>query len=83
MIIPHVRADTTEPLDNIYDWSQSSSEFVPFPSFNSKLSDAGDCKGWDVRSIYMASMDTTLMNHVFSASTKWNRPGSLYMGSSP
>ncbi len=67
---PNVRADTVEPLDNIYDWSKSSSEFVPFHPSNTNYQLAGDGKGWDNRSIYMANMDTTLMSHVFSQAQK-------------
>ncbi len=67
---PNVRADTVEPLDNIYDWSKSSSEFVPFHPSTANYQLPGDGKGWDNRSIYMASMDTTLMAHVFSQAQK-------------
>ncbi len=67
---PHVRADTVEPLDNIYDWSKSAKEFVPFHPSTSNYQLPGDGKGWDNRSIYMASMDTTLMDHVFSQAQK-------------
>jgi len=63
---PNVRIDTVEPLDNIYDWSKSSSEFVPFHPSTQNYQLPGDGKGWDNRSIYMANMDTTLMTHVFS-----------------
>jgi len=62
---PHAHIDTTEPLDNIYDWSQSSGEFVPFHPSTLNYQLPGDGKSWDVRSIYMASMDTTLMSQVF------------------
>ena len=67
---PNVRADTVEPLDNIYDWSKSSSEFVPFHPSTTNYQLPGDGKGWDNRSIYMANMDTTLMSHVFSQAQK-------------
>lgn len=67
---PNVRADTVEPLDNIYDWSKSSSEFVPFHPSTSNYQLPGDGRGWDNRSIYMASMDSTLMDHVFSQAQK-------------
>ncbi|MCL5029555.1 MAG: T9SS type A sorting domain-containing protein [Bacteroidetes bacterium] len=63
---PNVRQDTVEPLDNIYDWSKSSSEFVPFHPSSLNYQIPGNLKCYDDRSIYMASMDTTLMTHVFS-----------------
>jgi len=67
---PNVHRDTTEPLDNIYDWSKSSGEFVPFHPSTRNYQLPGDGKGWNNRSIYMASMDTTLMKHVFSQAQK-------------
>lgn len=62
---PHVRQDTVEPLDNIYDWSKSAQEFVPFHPSSQNYQVRGDLKSYDNRSIYMASIDTTLMTHIF------------------
>ncbi len=63
---PNVRQDTVEPLDNIYDWSKSAKEFVPFHPSSQNYQLPGDLKCYDNRSIYMASMDTTLMTHIFT-----------------
>lgn len=63
---PNVHQDTVEPLDNIYDWSKSAKEFVPFHPSSQNYQLPGDLKGYDNRSIYMASMDTSLMTHVFT-----------------
>jgi hypothetical protein len=63
---PAVRNDTTEPIDNVYDWSKSSKEFVPFhPSYdNYQL--PGSLKGYNLRSIYMASLDSASMVSIFA-----------------
>ncbi len=62
---PAKRTDTTEPLDNTYDWSLATPEFVPFHPAKDNYQIPGDLKGYDVRSEYMASFSQTLMNHVF------------------
>ena len=67
---PAVRTDTSEPLGNTYDWSKSSSEFVPFQPSDQNYQLPGGKRGYNVRSIYMARMDTTLMSHVFSQAQK-------------
>ncbi|MCX6134323.1 MAG: T9SS type A sorting domain-containing protein [Ignavibacteriales bacterium] len=63
---PALRNDTTEPIDNVYDWSKSSKEFVPFhPSWdNYQL--PGSLKGYNLRSVYMASLDSASMVSVFA-----------------
>lgn len=67
---PAKRTDTTEPLDNTYDWSLASSEFVPFHPAKDNYQIPGDLKGYDVRSEYMASFNQTLMNYVFDQAKK-------------
>lgn len=62
---PAIHYDATEPTDNNYDWSQASSEFVPFhPSVNNYQL-PGEGKGWNVRSKYMGNITQDLMNDVF------------------
>lgn len=62
---PNVRTDTTEPLDNTYDWSQAPQEFVPYhPSpENYQIRDGGSA--WNVRSKHIGSVDQHLMNYIF------------------
>ncbi len=67
---PNIHNDTLEPLDNIYDWSQSSSQFVPFHPSSKNYQVEGDLNGWNLRSIYMASMDSSLMNYIFNQAKK-------------
>ncbi len=63
---PAKHVDIDEPLDNNYDWSQSSSEFIPFHPSSENYQLQGDLKGWELRSKYMAYMDTTLLNYIFN-----------------
>ncbi|MCA0388267.1 MAG: T9SS type A sorting domain-containing protein [Bacteroidetes bacterium] len=63
---PAKRTDLTEPRDNNYDWSLSSPEFVPFHPSPQNYQLAGTGKGWNVRSEYMGSVSTTMMNNIFS-----------------
>ena len=63
---PNIHNDTEEPLDNIYDWSKSSSQFVPFHPSADNYQLEGNLNGWELRSIYMARMDSTLMNYIFN-----------------
>jgi len=67
---PAKRTDTTEPLDNTYDWSLATPEFVPFHPAKDNYQIPGNLKGYDVRSEYMASFSQTLMNHVFEQAKK-------------
>ena len=63
---PAKRTATIEPLDNTFDWSLASPEFVPFHPAKDNYQIPGDLKGYDVRSKYMANFSQTLMNSVFS-----------------
>lgn len=62
---PAVRNDTTEPIDNVYDWSKSSKEFVPFHPSPANYQLPGSYKGYNLRSEYMASLDSLSMLSIF------------------
>ena len=62
---PNIHTDLTEPIDNNYDWSQSSPEFVPFHPSITNYQLPGDGKGWDVRAKYMGSTTQQLIDNVF------------------
>lgn len=62
---PAVRFTTTEPIDNVFDWSQSSSEFVPFNPAPENYQLQGNSKGWNVRSKYLGSVTTQMVNSIF------------------
>ena len=62
---PNKRTFDEEPIDNIYDWSLASSEFVPFrPSSLNYQLDGGN-RGWNVRSKYMGSVSQQMVNEIF------------------
>ena len=63
---PNVRMTTVEPIGNVYDWSQSSSEFVPFNPAPENYQLQGNSKGWNVRSKYMGNVTEQLVNDIFS-----------------
>ncbi|GAB1348789.1 hypothetical protein MASR1M107_10020 [Ignavibacteriales bacterium] len=63
---PAKRTDLVEPRDNNYDWSQASGEFVPFQPSSDNYQLPGGSKGWNVRSKYMGSVTTSMMNSIFS-----------------
>jgi hypothetical protein len=50
---PARRNDTVEPLDNIYDWSEAPSEFVPYHPNKENYQIPGQLKGWNVRSAHL------------------------------
>jgi len=62
---PAKRVDLTEPLDNTYDWSQASAEFVPFRPHPDNYQLSGGTRGWNVRSRYMKSVTQSMMNTIF------------------
>lgn len=63
---PGKRTDTVEPLDNLFDWSRCSPEFVPFHPSLSDYQLAGNGKSWNVRSINMASIKQAQMDTIFA-----------------
>ncbi|MDH3253288.1 MAG: hypothetical protein OEM41_10885, partial [Ignavibacteria bacterium] len=64
---PAVHSDTTEPIDNNYDWSRAPSTFVPFHPSPDDYQVPGPGRGWNVRSEYMGSVTATLMSPIFAA----------------
>ncbi|MCX6903015.1 MAG: hypothetical protein NTW03_05975, partial [Verrucomicrobia bacterium] len=64
---PAVRAwYTVEPINNVQDWSRSSSIFIPFHPATNDYQVAGSVRGWDLRSIKMQSMAQSDMNSIFA-----------------
>jgi len=67
---PAVHADATEPIDNVYDWSRASSAFIPFHPSSTDYQVPGDCKGWNVRSEYITSGDSSFIAKIFNEAAK-------------
>ena len=63
---PIIRQDTTEPLDNVYDWSLATTAFVPFHPSPTNYQTAGDSPGWNVRSVKISNLSQTTMNLMFA-----------------
>jgi hypothetical protein len=63
---PAKRLVDDEPVDNIYDWSLASSEWVPFHPSRENYQLPGDSKGWNVRCIYLKSVTPTVMERMFA-----------------
>jgi hypothetical protein len=62
---PNVRHTTTEPIDNNFNWSLASSEFVPFNPSPENYQLQGNSKAWNVRSKYLGNVTTQLVNDIF------------------
>ncbi|MFZ1520321.1 MAG: T9SS type A sorting domain-containing protein [Ignavibacteriaceae bacterium] len=62
---PNVRHTTTEPIDNNFNWSLASSEFVPFNPAPENYQLQGNSKAWNVRSKYLGQVTTQLVNDLF------------------
>jgi hypothetical protein len=62
---PAVRFTTEEPIANVYDWSQASSEFVPFNPDPENYQLQGNSTAWNVRSKYMGSVTQQMVTDIF------------------
>lgn len=68
---PHKHTDTTEPLDNTYDWSQSPAAFVPFRPAPQNYQIPGNGPGWNVRSAHFSTTrNRHLMDSIFVAASR-------------
>ncbi|MDZ7305413.1 MAG: hypothetical protein ONB44_25110 [candidate division KSB1 bacterium] len=63
---PNVRTDTSEPLDNTYDWSRAPAAFVPFRPSPENYQIPGAGPGWNVRSAHFNTVRyRNLMDTIF------------------
>jgi len=62
---PANRRDTVEPIDNDYNLSESSREFVPFHPSYDNYQHPGNLRGWNLRSKHIGAVDSALMNSLF------------------
>lgn len=68
---PNVRTDTSEPLDNTYNWSRSPAEFVPFHPAPENYQIPGNGPGWNVRSAHFTTVrNRHLMDSIFVAASR-------------
>lgn len=62
---PAKRTTTVEPIDNVYDWSQAPSTWIPFHPSLENYQVPGDAHGWELRSKHIGSIDSTIMEQIF------------------
>ena len=67
---PAKRADPTEPIDNVYDWSRAPSTHIPFHPSPSDYQVPGAGRGWNVRSSYMSGADSAFMAGIFAEAAR-------------
>jgi hypothetical protein len=63
---PGVGRDTTEPIDNIYDWSRAPLQWVPYHPAATDYQVQGNLKGWETRCVYMKSFTLDKATEVFT-----------------
>ena len=63
---PSKRTYDDEPTDNIYDWSLSSSAWVPFHPSLENYQLPGGAKGWNVRCAYLGGVTPSLIDQMFA-----------------
>ncbi|HLF19826.1 MAG TPA: T9SS type A sorting domain-containing protein [Bacteroidota bacterium] len=63
---PSKHVDTTEPIDNMYDWSRAPLEWIPYHPAPGDYQSKGSLRGWETRCLYMKSVTTTSMAIPFS-----------------
>lgn len=63
---PAKRTSTAEPIDNVFDWSRSSKEYVPFRPSLSDYQVPGNGRSWNTRSIFMGNMKQADMDSIFA-----------------
>ena len=65
---PHKRTEDPEPIDNIYDWSEAPSSFVPYHPDQNNYQIPGNGPGWQVRSAHIwRARVNDYMDTVFTA----------------
>lgn len=70
---PGARSETTEPIDNVYDWSRSPRDFVPYQPSPEDYQRPGGTRGWNTGSIYMKRADETFIRGIFDAARAGER----------
>ncbi len=68
---PAYRVDTSEPIDNNYDWRYASKDFIPYRPSPGNYQVDGNGKGWNLHSKYIGNITQAQMNTIFDqAKTK-------------
>ncbi len=67
---PCKRTTDIEPLENIFDWSQAPSEWVPYRPKDENYQLPGGNKGWNTRSKHFASVNLSILRDIFKAANE-------------
>ncbi len=67
---PAKRFVTNEPIDNNFDWSLSSSLWVPFRPSAANYQLGGGSRGWNLRSKHIGNTTSAVMNDIFLQASK-------------
>lgn len=62
---PAKRLTDPEPIDNIYDWSRATSEWVPYHPAADDYQLPGNLKGWNLRSKSMGGISVAAIEQAF------------------
>ncbi len=62
---PANRYVTEEPINNIYNWSMAPSSWEPYHPADSNYQVPGELKGWELRSKYMKSFNSSYIETMF------------------
>jgi Secretion system C-terminal sorting domain len=61
-----VGRDSTEPIDNVLDWSRAPSTWVPYHPSQDDYQVPGSLRGWNLRALHLANVNSTLLETLFS-----------------
>ena len=67
---PVKHTDTTEPLDNIVDWSRAPLDWLPYHPDAQDYQSPGNLRGWETRCKYMKSLTVSDYLTLFSEASK-------------
>lgn len=63
---PSKKLTSEEPTNNIYDWSQATSRWVPYKPSQDNYQLPGGSRGWNVRCIYMGGLKAAAVEGMFA-----------------
>lgn len=66
---PSKKLTSEEPTNNIYDWSQATSRWVPYQPSPENYQLPGGSRGWNVRCIYMGGLRQATVDGMFAAAS--------------
>jgi len=80
---PDKRYVTNEPIDNVFDWSQSSPYYLPFHPSTANYQHPGNCKGWNLRCTAFGGVSESVVDKIFSEANKGKTQVACFWGHLP